>query len=111
MQGKRSVAEAYLGQSLAISRETGYLNGVAEALRGLADAASNFGDFVAGRQLASECLAINRQLGRPVQMARALGLLAWPTNCLGGYRESEEYWQEVWPFVKKLAISSVQQRD
>ncbi|HXV97237.1 MAG TPA: tetratricopeptide repeat protein, partial [Anaerolineae bacterium] len=94
MQGKRSVAEAYLGQSLAISREIGYLQGVAEALRGLADAASNFGDFVAGRQLAGECLAINRQLGSPVQIARALGSLAWPTNCLGGYRESEEYWQE-----------------
>jgi predicted ATPase/DNA-binding SARP family transcriptional activator len=94
MQGKRSIAEAYLSQSLAISRETGHLNGVAEALRGLADVASNFGDFVAGRQLASECLAINRQLGRPVQLARALGVLAWPTNCLGGYQESEEYWQE-----------------
>jgi tetratricopeptide (TPR) repeat protein len=49
---------------------------------------------VTGRQLAGECLAINRQLGSPVQIARAIGSLAWPTSCLGGYREAEEYWQE-----------------
>ena len=44
--------------------------------------------------MANECLTISRQLEQPVQIARALVSLAWATNCLGGYRESEAYWQE-----------------
>ncbi len=93
-QGQRLVAEEQFRQSLVISREIGNLFGVAETLRGLANVAGSFGDFVEAKQLAGEALAISRQLGQPVQIARTLISLSWSINCLGEYGEAEEYVQE-----------------
>jgi DNA-binding SARP family transcriptional activator len=93
-QGDRAAGEAYLRQSLELSRAIGDQRAEARALNGLAKAAFEFGDFVPAAELARQSLALCRQVGRPDQIATALGLLAWPTNCLGGYAESAAYWQE-----------------
>jgi predicted ATPase/transcriptional regulator with XRE-family HTH domain len=98
-QGKRSLAEQLLRQSLALSREIDDLSAMAKALRVLADLVGTYGGYLEAKQLAVESLALNRQLSPPDQVARALHTLAWPTHCLGAYSEAERYWQE------SLAIS------
>jgi predicted ATPase/transcriptional regulator with XRE-family HTH domain len=94
IQGKGSLAEQLLGQSLAMSREIGSLSHTLEALHALAHLVSNYGDFPAAKRLATESLALSRRSGSPDQVAHALHALAWSTHCLGAYSEAERYWQE-----------------
>jgi predicted ATPase/DNA-binding SARP family transcriptional activator len=93
-QGFPDRAEAYLQQSLALSRATGDLVGTAEALNSLAGITGDYANFETGRRLALECLALCRELDLPHLAARTLIVLGWNTNCLGAYGESARYWQE-----------------
>lgn len=93
-RGNRVDAERALQQSLALARQSGDHNQMAEALLGLADAASSFGNFRAGEQFNREALALCQQLQRPDLTANVMASLAWATNCLGRYAESEQYYRE-----------------
>jgi predicted ATPase/DNA-binding SARP family transcriptional activator len=106
LQGQRATAEEQLGQSLAISREIGDLNGVLEALLGLTDVAGSFGEYDVGEQRASESLAISRQLERPDKVAQALSALAWSTSCLGAYDEAEAYYKESLAICQEIGNQS-----
>ena len=93
-RGNRPAAEKSLLQSLDFARQSGDRNQMVEALLGLADTASSFGNFRAGEQFNREALALCQQLQRPDLTANVLASLAWATNCLGRYEESEQYYRQ-----------------
>jgi tetratricopeptide (TPR) repeat protein len=94
VRSNRLAADAAFQQSLRLSRESGDQNDMAEALLGLSDMASSFGEWTEGHRLTLEALAICRRLQRPDLTARVLAALAWTTNSLGGYAESARYYRE-----------------
>lgn len=93
-RGNRPYAEKSLQLSLDFARQSDDRNQMVEALLGLADTASSFGNFRAGEQFNREALALCQQLQRPDLTANVLASLAWATNCLGRYGESEQYYRE-----------------
>jgi tetratricopeptide (TPR) repeat protein len=92
--GDREAAEENLQAGLAMSREIGDKAVLVICLEAVSGLNTSFGEFTPGQTLALECLATARSLGRPDYIARALGNLAWATNCLGDYGQSEAYWRE-----------------
>ena len=102
-QGSRPAAEAALRKSLSLAKASGDRELTAEALLGLSDLLSSFGEFAVGEQHAREALALCRPLQRADLMARALAALAWCVSCLGGYAEAERYYSETLAISKTMA--------
>lgn len=102
-QGSRPAAEAALRTSLSLAEASGDNELTAEALLGLSDLLSSFGEFSVGEKPARAALVLCRQLQRPDLMARALAALAWCVCCLGGYAEAERYYREALAISEKIA--------
>jgi predicted ATPase len=93
-QGNKTMAEAWLHESLAISQACGDLHGQAYALNGLGDVSGARGDYVQNRRLGLESLAICRTLGAPDRIAQMLTAIAITECFLGEYETASAHWQE-----------------
>lgn len=93
-QGDSTTAKEHFQSGLALSREIGDEATQTNCLDGLSVLTTSFGEFESGQRLAIACVESARRLGRPDYIARALGILAWATNGLGDYEQSEAYWHE-----------------
>ena len=102
-QGSRPTAEAALHKSLSLAKANDDRELTAEALLGLSDLLSSFGEFSIGEQHARAALVLCRQLQRPDLMARALAALAWCVCCQGGYAEAERCYRETLAISQAIA--------
>lgn len=87
-------AENFL-EGIAISRKNNDQLGLARCLIRLSSLHSGIGQFEDGRSYLSEALERADVLGRPDVRAFAMSAMAWSSNCLGYYQESEAYWHEI----------------
>jgi predicted ATPase len=94
-KGERATAQRHLRESLSISQAIGDKSGAASALEKLANLThATFGEYTESKRLATQSLALSRELGRPDWIAYALDTLGFVTFCLGEYADAESYYRE-----------------
>ncbi len=93
-RGDRERAEAYFGQSLAVSRALEDKPRTARALNNLALVANNRGDYGRARELLARCLELDRELGDERGVAYSLGELGHMAFFQGDYEQAAEYFEQ-----------------
>lgn len=84
-QSDYAAARDYYTECLTISRALGDMDGVASALRGLGNVATEVGDYLQASHLFEEGLAINRELVDPLKLADCLVGSGWALLHQGNY--------------------------
>lgn len=94
-KGDQALAQRYLLDSLSISQANGDQSGAASALEKLANLThATFGEYARSKLLATQSLALSRELGHPDRIAYALDTLGFVTFCLGEYTDAERSYRE-----------------
>ena len=93
-QSEHAAAEAFLQESLAISRELGDKRGVAVSLNAMASEARNRGDMANAWRLFEESLEVFRELGDPFGIAGTLNNLAGVVKEQRDYPRAQMLYQE-----------------
>ena len=101
-QGDYVEARALHGESLAISRQLGDQQGIANALHNLGNVALNQGDYAAARALYEESLTTRRQLGDQQGIAMALNNLGFVALNQGDYAEARALQEESLTLYRQL---------
>jgi predicted ATPase/DNA-binding SARP family transcriptional activator len=92
--GDLAVAQAHVEERLAIVRELGDREGVADALNFLGLLAQDRGDTESAHALYQECLAIMREVGHRPGIASSLYNLGSLARHRGDHEEARVYWDE-----------------
>jgi predicted ATPase/class 3 adenylate cyclase len=93
-QGDLEPAHGFYEESLAIWRDLGDQERIAESFHGIAKVVEHQGDLEKARLLFQQCLAIRQQVSHPVQIAMANFGLGWVALKLGEYRVARDYFEE-----------------
>lgn len=94
-KGDQALAQRYLLDSLSISQANGDQSGAASALEKLANLThATFGEYARSKLLATQSLALSRELDHPDRIAYALDTLGFVTFCLGEYADAERCYRE-----------------
>jgi len=91
-QGDYATARALYEESLAIRRELGDKNGIADSLSNLGEMAKEQGDYAAARALYEESLAIRRELGDKYGIAYTLEAIAELAAAQGQSEPAAKLW-------------------
>jgi tetratricopeptide (TPR) repeat protein len=97
-QGELEPAHGFYEESLAIWRELGDQQGIAESLFGVARVVEHQGDLETARSLFEQCLPI---LTRPMQTALTKHSLGWVSLKLGDYPIARGYFEEGWAMSQR----------
>ena len=102
LQGDYASARALYEESLAMRRELGDKQGMANSLRSLGIVASNQGDFASARPLYEESLAVSRDLGDKRGLAQSLHDLGKMASLQGDYANARALLEESLAIQKEL---------